>query len=89
MRFLLDTETPYLGLLGPRKRGQALLEELATRHGVHPDAGRRLRLYGPVGLDIGAELPAAIALSLVAEIHAVLNHRNGLPLTYRSDGKSA
>ena len=39
------------------------------------------QVFGPVGLDIGAELPEAIALSLAAEIHAVLNRRSGLPLT--------
>jgi xanthine/CO dehydrogenase XdhC/CoxF family maturation factor len=43
------------------------------------------RVYGPVGLDIGAELPAAIALAVAAEIHAVLNGRDGRPLTIRTD----
>ncbi len=39
------------------------------------------RLFGPVGLDIGAELPASIALAIAAEIHAVLNERDGRSLT--------
>jgi xanthine/CO dehydrogenase XdhC/CoxF family maturation factor len=73
-------DIPYIGVLGPKARRERLCEMAGC-------SGRKV--YGPVGLDIGAELPAAIALSLVSEIHAVLNHREGLPLTHRSDGQSS
>lgn len=73
-------DIPYIGVLGPTARRQRLCEMAGCSD---------REVYGPVGLDIGAELPAAIALSLVAEIHAVLNHREGLPLTYRTDGQSS
>ncbi len=65
-------EIAYLGCLGPRARRDRLKKMAGC-------PGRRV--FGPVGLDIGAELPESIALSLVAEIHAVLNQRSGLPLT--------
>lgn len=71
LRCLLAQPLPYLGLLGPRRRRR----QLADCIGVDPALIR-----GPAGLDIGAELPAAIALSIVAEIHAVLNHRDCAPL---------
>jgi xanthine/CO dehydrogenase XdhC/CoxF family maturation factor len=69
---LAKNDLDYVGCLGPRARRDRL-KELAGCPGQ--------QVYGPVGLDIGAELPEAIALSLVAEIHAVLNRRSGLPLT--------
>lgn len=62
----------YLGLLGPSAR-KGRLREMAGC----PER----QLFGPVGLDIGAELPASIALSIAAEIHAVLNRRDGRSLT--------
>jgi xanthine/CO dehydrogenase XdhC/CoxF family maturation factor len=62
----------YLGVLGPRAR-RLRLADMA-------DVGDRV-IHGPVGLDIGAELPASIALAIAAEIHAVLNKRGGRPLT--------
>ncbi len=62
----------YLGCLGPRARRDRLRKMADC-----PEQ----QVYGPAGLDIGAELPEAIALSLVVEIHAVLNRRSGLPLT--------
>jgi xanthine dehydrogenase accessory factor len=73
-------EIPYVGVLGPRARRDRL-REMA-------DCGD-FQIHGPVGLDIGAELPSAIALSVAAEIHAVLNHRDGLPLTRRADDEES
>lgn len=76
MHFLLPTAAPYLGFLGPRQRTENLLEEV-TKRGLRPDAGQLGRLYGPVGLDIGAETPEEIALTVAAEIRAVLSGREG------------
>jgi xanthine/CO dehydrogenase XdhC/CoxF family maturation factor len=63
LRQFLDTDTPYIGLLGPRARAGKLLE-LAGSSGSQ-------RVYGPVGLDVGAEGPEQIAISIVAELLAV------------------
>jgi xanthine/CO dehydrogenase XdhC/CoxF family maturation factor len=73
-------EIPYIGVLGPRARRDRL-RKMATCSEIY--------IHGPVGLDIGAELPSAIALSVVAEIHAVLNKRDGLALTKRTDDENA
>ena len=62
----------YLGILGPVARRNRLREMADC-----PD----VLVHGPVGLDIGAELPEAIALAVAAEIHAVLNDRDGQSLT--------
>ncbi len=72
LRQLCDRSLSYLGLLGPGARKDRLREMAGC-----PDS----RLFGPVGLDIGAELPASIALSIASEIHAVLNRRDGRSLT--------
>lgn len=79
LRQLAAFDIPYLGVLGPAAR-RGKLSEMA--------ACSEERLFGPVGLDIGAELPQAIALSIAAEIHAVLNGRNGQSLTLRAPLKS-
>jgi len=73
---LASGEIPYVGVLGPRARRDRLREMANCSN---------FEVYGPVGLDIGAELPASIALSIAAEIHAVLNDRDGLPLTLRAN----
>lgn len=56
----------YLGVLGPRARRERLLRDLAA---AAPALGGRLR--GPVGLDIGADSPESIALSILAELQDV------------------
>jgi len=70
-------------VLGPRKRTERLLEQLASR-GVVPSPEQLRRLHGPVGLDIGSETPEEIALSALSEIRAVLNARRGGFLRERS-----
>lgn len=61
---LAETDIEYIGLLGPVDRRRRLVDELGSK-------GKQLkgRLRGPAGLDLGGRGPAAIALSIVAEMH--------------------
>jgi xanthine dehydrogenase accessory factor len=70
LRFLLASPARYIGVMGPRKRTERMLRELAATEGM-------ARLHSPAGLDIGANGPAEIALSIVAEMRAVLEDRRG------------
>jgi xanthine/CO dehydrogenase XdhC/CoxF family maturation factor len=72
LRALLASPIPYIGLLGPKSRGDELLAEL----GHDGDA----RIHSPVGLDLGSETPEEIALSIVAEIASALNQRSARSL---------
>ena len=74
---LANRNVRYIGVLGRRRRLERLLEELGPR------APASDLLYGPAGLDIGADTPAEIALSIVAEIRAVLARRGGGSLRSR------
>jgi xanthine/CO dehydrogenase XdhC/CoxF family maturation factor len=67
---LAATDMRYVGLLGPAARRDRLLSELG-------ESGRRIatRLHGPAGIDIGGRGPAAIALSIIAEVQGVLQGR--------------
>lgn len=82
LRQLLPLPLRYLGCLGPRRRTERLLLELCddTRRA----AAELRRLHAPTGLDIGAETPEEIALSIVSEIRAVLSERSGAQLRDRA-----
>ena len=78
---LLPSPIPYVGLLGPRSRGDELVAQIG---GLTP--AMRARLRNPIGLDLGGESPEEIALSIVAEAQAVLNARDAVvPLRDRAD----
>jgi xanthine/CO dehydrogenase XdhC/CoxF family maturation factor len=79
MRCLLQTKCQYIGSLGPKKRLERLLNELREEGLTITDEDKE-RIYGPTGLDIGAESPEEIALSIVAEIKAALAKRHGTSL---------
>jgi xanthine dehydrogenase accessory factor len=73
LKLLLDkSEIPYIGILGPLKKYQRMLDDLKS-DGVEPSAEQLERIYAPVGLDIGAETPSEIGLSILSEIQAVLS----------------
>lgn len=61
----------YLGLLGSRKRKQQLLQALTSEDERLAENGLP-HFYAPAGLDLGAETPEEIALSIVAEIQTVM-----------------
>ena len=67
LRRLLPTGARSIGLLGPRAR----CEEVLAQIGVEADD----RVFGPVGLDIGADDPEQIAISIVAELLAIRAER--------------
>ena len=78
LKFLLASPARYIGVMGPRKRTERMLSELAAADEAFRLAEEdRERLYSPAGLDIGANSPAEIALAIVAEMRAVLDGRRG------------
>ena len=79
------TEHPvYIGSLGPKKKLVKMFQEL-SEEGILLTEKQKSRVYGPVGLDIGAETSEEIALSVLAEIKAVLNKKPGISLRQKND----
>jgi xanthine/CO dehydrogenase XdhC/CoxF family maturation factor len=76
---LLPRTLRYLGVLGPRSRTERLLSELSPA----PTAAQLEKLHAPVGLDLGAEGAEEIALSIIAELQAVVSERAGGKLRER------
>ena len=78
LRGLLPGDADYLGVLGPRKRTERLLSEIAPELGLTAGACMA-RLHSPVGLDIGSKDPTSIALAIIAEIHSVMERAASRP----------
>jgi len=84
LKLALRSDAFYIGLLGSRKtqadRRASLVELGLTEQDL-------TRIYGPIGLDIGGKEPAMIALSVLAEIVAVRNRREGGMMSKRPVSK--
>jgi xanthine dehydrogenase accessory factor len=83
LKKLLKTETPYIGILGPRKRFDKMIDEFAKEN-IILNTENHHRVHSPIGLDIGAEAPDEIAVSIIAEIQSKFSNRSGGFLKYRS-----
>jgi xanthine dehydrogenase accessory factor len=70
LRYALDSDAAYIGVLGPRSRYEKLLAGLAKK-GYSPSASKLERVRSPVGLSIGAETPEEVAISILGELVAV------------------
>lgn len=73
---VLKSPVRYVGQLGPKARTEDLLADLA-REGVRFSDAELARLYAPVGLDLGAESPEEIAVSILGEMLAIKYGREG------------
>lgn len=68
-----QSSADFIGLLGPKHRTEKVLRSVGITAG-----DLQKPLSNPIGLDIGGELPESIALSITAEIHAVLEQKIAL-----------
>lgn len=81
LKKLIKTETPYIGILGPRKRFDKMLVEFSQQD-IHLTDTDFQRIHSPIGLDIGAEAPDEIAISIIAEVQSKFAGRSGGFLKY-------
>ena len=81
LEFALNSPTPYIGVLGPKSKLSRMFTDL-SQAGIVLDDSAKARIYGPLGLDIGAETAEEIAIAIVAEIKAVMSGRNGHSLKF-------
>ena len=77
-RVLLDTPTPYIGVIGSRRRWTMALKGLREK-GVSDESLARVR--APIGLDIEAETPEEIAVSIMGEIILLRRGGTGAPMS--------
>jgi xanthine/CO dehydrogenase XdhC/CoxF family maturation factor len=70
LRFSIESDAGYIGVLGPRSRFDKLLAGLADR-GYVPESSRLASVRSPVGLALGAETPQEVAVSILSEILAI------------------
>lgn len=75
----INSRASYIGLLGSRKKVKLFLERLRSE-GVNVDKLKG-RLYAPVGLDLNADTPEEIAVSIIAEILKIVKGGSGKHLT--------
>jgi xanthine dehydrogenase accessory factor len=65
----------YVGVIGSRRKIYKILQRIDARAGLPPLD----RVYGPVGLDLGAVTPEEIAVSIAAELVALRHDKSGVP----------
>ena len=83
LKRVLPSGARYIGVLGPHRRTKELLEKLSGETlspGFAPTKAQLQKLHAPIGLDLGAETPAEIALSIVAEIQKFRRAKSGISL---------
>lgn len=81
IRLLRMPDAPaYIGMIGSRRRVRATHEQL-VRDGFEPRDLRRVR--APVGLDLGGQTPAEIAVAVAAEIVMCRHNGTGAPLSQK------
>ncbi|MEW7291754.1 XdhC family protein [Aquimarina sp. 2304DJ70-9] len=79
LQAIKDLKPVYIGLLGPARRREKLLSAFIE---YYPEVTDEFMdsIHGPAGLNLGAETPQEIAISIIAEILSVCRGQNPIPL---------
>lgn len=77
LRQVVNTPAAYIGLVASARKSIIIFRDL-MKEGISPDVLARVRV--PTGLDLGAETPSEIALSILAEMLMVQRGATGMPL---------
>jgi xanthine dehydrogenase accessory factor len=80
MRIALKSPAPYIGMIGSLAKWQTIREHL-SKDGFHE--GDLVRVFAPIGLDLGGPTPQEIAVAILAEVIAVRHQQvraNVIPL---------
>ena len=80
---VLKSPSPYIASLGPKKRYDKMLDSF-NELGLELMAKDKERIHAPSGLEIGANTPEEIALSIFSEILSAFNGKKGGMLKYKS-----
>lgn len=76
LKALIFQDVMYIGLLGPKLKLERMLDEIKEQ-GTQIEEQHLKKIYGPVGLEIGAETAEEIAVSVISEIQAVVSGKKG------------
>ena len=82
LKEVLKSPSPYIACLGPKKRYDKMLDSFKER-GLELKPKDKARIHAPSGLEIGANTPEEIALSIFSEILSVFNRKKGGMLKYK------
>lgn len=88
LKFLIElkeTHPAYIGLLGPAHRREKLFSQL-MEYCPEIEGGFIDRIHGPAGLNIGAETPQEIAISILSEILSVVRNKQPILLKEKNGG---
>lgn len=84
LKSLSSSSLPYIGILGPKKKFDKMLSDF-QQDVFELSQDKISTIYSPTGLDIGAETPEEIALSIIAEIQSVLAGKMGGMLKMKNE----
>jgi xanthine dehydrogenase accessory factor len=77
---LLNTTAKYIGLIGSRRRWAITQKTLRVQYQLTPE--QLARIHAPIGLEIGAESPKEIAISILAEMVMIRRGGSGKPMQW-------
>ena len=83
LKKLIESDAPYIGILGPRKRFDEMLVEF-EKDGRQLSEEELDRIHSPIGIDVGAETPYEIGVAIIAEIMGRFARRDAGYLKFRN-----